>query len=375
MATNVDFDNLILRIDAATDTLEVAVSTINNSVGDMEDAVLEAQGYASAASNSAGQAALAVTAAQSAANAASNSANTASNAVSTVEGLIEDLEEAVILEEAPIDNKQYARINASWQEVVASGGGEGTVTSINNITPDEEGNVTLSAEDVGALPDSYTPDWTDIDNKPSFSTVATTGDYDDLTNKPSIPTQGITSIVAGDNITVDNTNPLQPVISASGGGGSSGNFPGYPITGITNIYYGNNLTFPPPAGALLDSYPFENPNEALDARRIWYDTGSALISFQTALTTANFDMTPFVTTLGKLNPTILTGQMTLPGGKAAQYFDIRFRQGAAGRFLIEARMTTSSDSNWQDADLPELGKVWIWQHLGATRGFKLVIPA
>lgn len=30
--------------------------------------------------------------------------------------------------------------------------------------------------------------WNDVQNKPTFATVATTGDYDDLTNKPTIPT-------------------------------------------------------------------------------------------------------------------------------------------------------------------------------------------
>lgn len=30
--------------------------------------------------------------------------------------------------------------------------------------------------------------WTDVSNKPTFATVATTGDYDDLLNKPTIPT-------------------------------------------------------------------------------------------------------------------------------------------------------------------------------------------
>ena len=32
-----------------------------------------------------------------------------------------------------------------------------------------------------------TPDWSDIQNKPNFATVATSGDYDDLINKPTIP--------------------------------------------------------------------------------------------------------------------------------------------------------------------------------------------
>ena len=34
---------------------------------------------------------------------------------------------------------------------------------------------------------SGSTDWDDIENKPNFATVATSGDYEDLTNKPSIP--------------------------------------------------------------------------------------------------------------------------------------------------------------------------------------------
>ena len=33
---------------------------------------------------------------------------------------------------------------------------------------------------------------------------------------------GILEVVAGANVTVDNTNPLRPVVSASGGGGGGG---------------------------------------------------------------------------------------------------------------------------------------------------------
>lgn len=35
---------------------------------------------------------------------------------------------------------------------------------------------------------STAPDWSDITNKPTFATVATSGSYNDLTNKPTIPT-------------------------------------------------------------------------------------------------------------------------------------------------------------------------------------------
>lgn len=48
--------------------------------------------------------------------------------------------------------------------------------------------------------------------------VATTGSYDDLTGKPTIPAAGVQSVVAGDGVTVDDTDPANPVVSTEGGG-------------------------------------------------------------------------------------------------------------------------------------------------------------
>jgi hypothetical protein len=46
-------------------------------------------------------------------------------------------------------------------------GGTGTVTSVAGVDPDVSGDVPLSASDVGALADTYVPDWTIITSKPS----------------------------------------------------------------------------------------------------------------------------------------------------------------------------------------------------------------
>lgn len=43
--------------------------------------------------------------------------------------------------------------------------GSGAVGSVNNQLPDQDGNVTLTASDVGALPDSYQPPVTSVNNK------------------------------------------------------------------------------------------------------------------------------------------------------------------------------------------------------------------
>lgn len=54
-----------------------------------------------------------------------------------------------------------------------------------------------------------------------LSTVATTGDYDDLTDKPTIPTVYLEDVTAGTNVSIDKTDPFNPVISASGSGGGA----------------------------------------------------------------------------------------------------------------------------------------------------------
>lgn len=43
--------------------------------------------------------------------------------------------------------------------------GSGAVASVNGNLPDQNGNVTLTAEDVGAIPDSYQPPVTSVNNK------------------------------------------------------------------------------------------------------------------------------------------------------------------------------------------------------------------
>ena len=68
----------------------------------------------------------------------------------------------------------------------------GTVTSVNNTSPDGNGNVTLTIPAA-----QVNSDWNansgvaEILNKPTLATVATSGSYTDLLNKPTIPTDKI----------------------------------------------------------------------------------------------------------------------------------------------------------------------------------------
>lgn len=154
MATNQDFNDLIERIEIATDTLESNVALVGNATEEMQLAVEEAKGYAQSAAQS-------VIDAQGAAQAAADSASEAEGYVTTIEGMIADLENAVVIEEAPKDGQQYARKDGEWAVVV---GGGGSVA------------------------------WDDITDKPNFATVATTGAYDDLTGKPTLGTAAAATV-------------------------------------------------------------------------------------------------------------------------------------------------------------------------------------
>ncbi len=66
----------------------------------------------------------------------------------------------------------------------------GTVTSVNNTSPDANGNVSISIPAA-----QVNSDWNansgvaEILNKPTLASVATSGSYNDLTDKPTIPTK------------------------------------------------------------------------------------------------------------------------------------------------------------------------------------------
>ena len=73
---------------------------------------------------------------------------------------------------AQIDTKVNAK-----QDTLVSGT---NIKTINGETILGEGDITITS-----TPTSV--EWNDVQNKPTFATVATSGDYNDLTNKPEIP--------------------------------------------------------------------------------------------------------------------------------------------------------------------------------------------
>ena len=102
----------------------------------------------------------------------------------------------------------------------------GTLACLNDIptvsgTNDGTNWTTITiGSDTYDIPATASVDWSDITNKPTFATVATSGSYNDLTDKPTIP-----AAVSGTN---DGTNWTSLTIGSdtynipSGGGGGSG---------------------------------------------------------------------------------------------------------------------------------------------------------
>lgn len=224
MTTQQTFQELVDRVGVATEKLETAVTAVELGTGEITVLVERAEQ------------------AEAGAIAASEIANDAADAAIAAKNTILN---TPILPEAPQDGKTYGRSNAAWVEVTGGGGGTGTVQSVNEVEPDAEGNITLTPADIGAANAVHT-------HTNATQTEAGFMSANDKTKLDGVATGanvGITSIQAGSNITIDNTNPLSPIISATGGGSSGG----FPIT--EELYYNEEI---------ITEWPSTNPNEAID---------------------------------------------------------------------------------------------------------------
>ena len=121
------------------------------------------------------------------------------------------------------------------------------VSSINGITPEEDGSITIDAEDIGALPDNYTPPVTSVNNK-TGAVALNASDVGALPNSidPVESVNGISPDAQGNvNVgTVKSVNNTMPDASgnvnltASDVGAVSAQGPttkGTPVTAGTNV--------------------------------------------------------------------------------------------------------------------------------------------
>lgn len=174
MATNQDFDALIVRIGTATNTLESSVQAVSEGAADVQEGVEAAQ---TAAANAATSAAVANTNANTAIQEAINAnnfaqqsndsyvlANQAKNDTNVIktqtQAIADELLATAPFQEAPEDGSIYGRQNGTW--AIVDTGGATPVTAVNGNLPDGTGNVTI------AIPDATS----DLTNDSGFITAA-----------------------------------------------------------------------------------------------------------------------------------------------------------------------------------------------------------
>lgn len=180
-----------------------AQSLITSASGDFNTVLTQAQTAANNADNSAGRASASATSASNSATAAGTSATNA-KASETAAGVSETKakqSETTAGEKVTLATEQADRAKTEADRAAknaASVDPSKLVKSVNNIKPDPTtGNVTI---DVGVAK------WEDIQNKPTFASVATSGMYNDLIGKPKIPVEYVKSIRKSADKSVTFTN-------------------------------------------------------------------------------------------------------------------------------------------------------------------------
>ena len=196
-------DASIVAKNASEKAKNDAQSLITSASGDFNTVLTQAQTAANNADNAAGRASASATSASNSAAAAGTSATNA-KASETAAGVSETKakqSETTAGEKVTLATEQADRAKAEADraaENAASIDPSKLVKSVNNIKPDPTtGNVTI---DVGVAK------WEDIQNKPTFASVATSGMYNDLIGKPEIPVKYVKSIRKSADKSVTFTN-------------------------------------------------------------------------------------------------------------------------------------------------------------------------
>ena len=201
MATNTYFNNLVGRINTATEKLENNVIVLAQSTNDVTQSVTEAKTYANEAKQSETLVTQKANTATEQANKATTEATKATNEATKAINVVEQARALAPFQEAPKDGGIYGRKDGVWTLVEGSGS-TNVVKMVNNIAPDVNGNVSINIptptpqvnSDWNATsgvaqilnkPTLFSGSYNDLTNKP----VLFSGSYNDLTNKPTIPSK------------------------------------------------------------------------------------------------------------------------------------------------------------------------------------------
>lgn len=139
------YNELVTRIEVATQALEADVITLNAFVLEIEGVVDGT--LATILADVTEQANIATAAANVALNSESVSVQAASDtldSLTTAQGLVNALLASAPFQEAPMNGSTYGRKDGNWVLIESGSGGGGTVVSVNGVLPDVGGNVTLS---------------------------------------------------------------------------------------------------------------------------------------------------------------------------------------------------------------------------------------
>lgn len=275
MATNQDFNNLITRIDAATDTLELNVGVIAETGVEVGEQLTLAQTAAANAAQEANNAtvqanisSVKATVSTTQATKAEQQAQVATQAKTDAIAAVDEAKALAPFQEAPKNGSVYGRKDGTWALVEGGGsGGVGTVVSVNGVLPDLQGDVTLTIPeqvpsdwnatsgkgvilnkpkifsgayvDLVGKPTLFSGSYNDLTNKPTLFN----GSYNSLTNKPTIPTNN-NQLVNGANYITDAPNDGKQYARKSltwveVEAGESGTNLGYPVL---EVPYYNDVT-------------------------------------------------------------------------------------------------------------------------------------
>ena len=232
------YNELVGRIEVATIKLEEDVLALNgflNSIENIVDGEIVAllqqvtdQANAAAASAqaalaSANQSEVDAAAALASLTQAQAAAASALASVAQAEQIKAQMLAAAPFQEAPINGQTYGRKDAAWVLVEGgSGGGGGTVVSVNGVLPDAQGNVTV------AIPKATS----DLINNSGFITAsALPKATSDLYNNSGfitlgdLPAPAIATDAPADGKQYARKDNAWAEVASGGGGGSSYEYP------------------------------------------------------------------------------------------------------------------------------------------------------
>ena len=354
MATNTDFNNLVGRINSATETLENNVSVLAQSTTDVTQSANEARGYAIEAKQSETLATQKANTATEQANKATEQATTATTEATKAINAVEQAKTLAPFQEAPKDGGIYGRKNGVWTLVENTGGGNtpiiNAVKTVNNIAPDVNGNVNVT---IPTPVEQVNSDWNATSGKAQIlnKPILFSGSYNDLTNKPTIPKvpTKVSAFTNDSGYVAEAPKDSKQYVRQNGAwvvssGGGSGASKGYPTT--------ESYTYD---GVAVTEWQKLNPFEPVELAKVqaffdadYYSAGDVITpdgikhlpSGRYSFTTTDFTTAPLQGKSGYIN-IVLAPTTADPENKVAEVFVLDANEVVVAQYRLESNKTFS----------------------------------